>query len=72
MRIPTKPATHSDVKAATHSKAKVATLPERSGEQGSWLIEVAALRPATACYRAVGAGGLMANSVAGGESAQMT
>jgi hypothetical protein len=28
MRIPTKPATHSDVKAATHSEAKAATLPE--------------------------------------------
>ncbi|HWN45317.1 MAG TPA: hypothetical protein VNW71_24030 [Thermoanaerobaculia bacterium] len=27
MRIPTKPATHSDVKAATHSEAKAATLP---------------------------------------------
>jgi len=46
MRIPTKPATHSDGKAATHSEAKAATLPERSGEQGSWWIEVAALRPA--------------------------
>ena len=38
LRIPTKPATHSDGKAAA--------LPERSGEQGSWWIEVAALRPA--------------------------
>ena len=28
VRIPTKPATHSDVKAATHSEAKAATLPE--------------------------------------------
>jgi len=28
MRIPTKPATHSDMKAATHSEAKAATLPE--------------------------------------------
>ena len=37
VRIPTKPATHSEVKAAT--------LPERGGEQGSWWIEVAALRP---------------------------
>jgi hypothetical protein len=27
VRIPTKPATHSDVKAATHSEAKAATLP---------------------------------------------
>jgi len=35
LRIPTKPATHSEVKAAT--------LPERHGEQGSWWIEVAAL-----------------------------
>jgi len=35
VRIPTKPATHSEVKAAT--------LPERHGEQGSWWIEVAAL-----------------------------
>jgi hypothetical protein len=31
---------------ATHSEAKAATLPERGGEQGSWWIEVAALRPA--------------------------
>jgi hypothetical protein len=38
MRIPTKPATHSDGKAAA--------LLKRSGEQGSWWIEVAALRPA--------------------------
>jgi hypothetical protein len=37
MRIPTKP--------ATHSEAKAATLPERGGDQGSWWIEVAALRP---------------------------
>ena len=28
MRIPTKPATYSDVKAATHSEAKAATLPD--------------------------------------------
>ena len=28
VRIPTNPATHSDVKAATHSEAKAATLPE--------------------------------------------
>jgi uncharacterized protein with ParB-like and HNH nuclease domain len=37
LRIPTKP--------ATHSEAKAATLPEGGGEQGSWWIEVAALRP---------------------------
>jgi hypothetical protein len=38
LRIPTKP--------ATHSEAKAATLPERHSEQGSWWIEVAALAAA--------------------------
>jgi hypothetical protein len=43
VRIPTKPATHSDAKPATHSEARRPLRSERSDDQGSWLVEVAAL-----------------------------